>query len=76
MHFYQMRVDFSSDLSAGFPAVMDKWDSFCGGVTPSRERGGHPGTWATHIMLHAQRCEQPPAAAAAAKWQHKSEPRL
>lgn len=40
------------------------------------EGGGHPGTWATHIMLHAQRCKQPPAAAAAAKWQHKSEPRL
>lgn len=28
------------------------------------ERGGHPGTWATHIMLRAQRCKQPPAAAA------------
>lgn len=47
MHFYQMRFDFSSDLSAGFPAVMDKWDSFCGGVTPSREgatRGRGPRT--------------------------------
>lgn len=75
MHFYQMRVDFSSDLSAGFPAFMDKWDSFCGGVTPSRE-GATRGREATHIMLRAQRCKQPPAAAAAAKWQHKSEARL
>lgn len=34
-------------------------------VTPFRD--GHPGTRATHIMLHAQRCKQPPAAATAAE---------
>lgn len=35
-----MRVDFLSDLSAGFLVVMDKWDAFCvSKVTPSRHRG-------------------------------------